>query len=557
MIRTTIFCFFIFIAPTWAQLDGVSEDQLSKEGLYIEAMGHALIGDYEDAIPKMKKFSAQEPTNFAPFYHLAKWYWQTDNLSEGLVQINKAEIFAPYNKEVLELKIDLLKENYQLLEAAEIAKKIWSLDSTSVTAAIRPVNLYIEATDLESADKWLDEVFDAVPLKDKSKSDMLELHLDVLLGLSNFEKAESVAMHLLDLYPEHLPYLYKLAKIYQAQNDIAREKEVLERVAENHPGEWKATLRLVKLDSDENLFDYLNGIKPILSNSEVAVSDRAELLTKEISNYTISTREERQALFEASKLFYMSEKAHPLAQSLFVEAAAYHGQWQDVVDGIREIRKNSRSQIELNDRLRFIDLLIKAKRYENVVEWGEELLLKYPNNGELYLQLAHANALLGNKGEADYYLSAADRMLRSNTYLRNKAHIIRFMSEKKSNSETKPWFEKEFDKKVASEVELLNLFLALKFEMPFSTAWLDYISSVQSKKEFTYLVDLTQALALFQKGDIVESEKKLEACWDTGAYTDPEAYELKYKIAVHQNQLEKAEKIKTELINRGVPWRKD
>ncbi|NBC25153.1 MAG: hypothetical protein GVX78_06020, partial [Bacteroidetes bacterium] len=130
MIRISIFCFFIFISSAAAQLDGVSEDQLSKEGLYIEAMGHAIVGDYEDAIPKMKKFSAQEPTNFAPFYYLAKWYWQSDNLNEGLSQINKAEIFAPDNQAVLELKIDLLKENYQLKEAAEIAKKIWSLDST-------------------------------------------------------------------------------------------------------------------------------------------------------------------------------------------------------------------------------------------------------------------------------------------------------------------------------------------------------------------------------------------------------------------------------------------
>jgi len=555
MIRATIFCFFIFIAPTWAQLDGVSEDQLSKEGLYIEAMGHALIGDYEDAIPKMKKFSAQEPTNFAPFYHLAKWYWQTDNLSEGLVQINKAEIFAPQNQDVLELKIDLLKENYQLIEAAEIAKKIWSLDSTSVPAAIRPVNLYIKASDLKSADKWLDEVFDAVTLKDKSKSEILELHLDVLLGLSNFEKAERVAMNLLDLYPEHLPYLYKLATIYQAKNDIAKEKKVLEQVAQNHPAEWKARLRLVKLESDGDLFDYLNGIEPILSNSEVAVSDRAELLTKEISNYTISTREQRRALFKASELFYRTEKEHPLAQSLFVEASAYHGQWQNVIDVIRDIRQNSSDQIELNDCLRFIDLLLKAKQYENVVEWGEGLLFKYPNNGELYLHLAHANTLLGNEGEAEYYLSAADRILRSNTYLRNKADIIRYMSGKKSSSQTKPWFEKEFDKKTAKEIELLNLFFALKFEMPFSRAWLDYISSVQAEKEFTYLVDLTQALALFQKGDIVESEKKLEACWrNTGVYTEPVAYELKYKIAIEQNQLEKAEKIKTELMYRGVSW---
>ena len=528
---------------------------MSKEGLYIEAMGHAIVGDYEDAIPKMKKFSAQEPTNFAPFYYLAKWYWQTDNLNEGLSQINKAEIFAPDNQAVLELKIDLLKENYQLIEAAEIAKKIWTLDSTSISAALRPANLYLEATDVMSADKWLNLVFDAVPLANKSKVEILELHLDVLFALPNFEKAESVAMRLLELHPQHLPYLYKLAKIYQAQNDIAKEKEVLERVAENHPEEWQASLRLVNLESDGSLFEYLNGIEPILSNSEVSVSDRAELLTKEISSYTISTREQRKALFEASQLFYRSEKEHPLAQSLFVEASAYHGKWQNVIDGIQKIRQNSRIQLELSDRLRFIDLLVKAKRFENVVEWAEELLMQYPNNGELYLQIAYAYTLLGNEDEADYYLSSSDRMLRSNTYLRNKADIIRYISEKKSSPQTKPWFAKEFDKKAAAEVDPLNLFFALKHEIPFSAAWLDYILSIQGEAEFTYLIDLTRALALFQKGDIIESEKKLSACWDKGAYTDPVAYELKYKIALEQNQLEKAESIKTELSSRGVPWK--
>ncbi len=557
MIRATILCFFLSIPAIWSQMDGVSEDQLSKESLYIDAVGHALVEEYEEAIEKMRKFSSQEPTNFAPFFYLAKWSWQTDNLMEGISQVNRAETLAPENRDVLELKSTLLKENFQMDAAAETAQKIWALDSTSVQAALRPAHLYLEASNLNDADKWLSYVYEVIPIQNGAKADILELHLDVLLTGQHFERAEERAKLLLDIAPKHLPYLYRLAKVYQAQQDIQKEIEVLRKVSLYHPEAWKAQKRLVHLEANGNLEEYLNGITPLLKSSDVPISDKIDLLTGELSSYSVEVRKDREALFFAAQNLYRNEPESTEAQSLYIEAAGYHGQWVEAVDRILPFAQDSRSQLDLNEVLRYMSILMQAQRYSTVVEWGDDLLICYPNNGELYLNLAYAYLQLNDKKEADYFLSSGFRMIRANDYLQKKAAVIRYLIEpEKASNEELFWFQKSVEKVNAEEIELPNLLFALKHEeVSFSEEWLQYITSKSGSEQATYILNLTRAWAFFHLGDLNRADQLLSESWNQGGYTHPEAYELSYKIAVLQGNTEKAEEIQTELKDRGVLWK--
>lgn len=556
MIRATILCFFLSIPSIWSQVEGVSEDQLNKESQYIDAMGHALVQEYEEAIVKMQKFSSQEPSNFAPFFYLAKWSWQTDNLMEGISQINRAANLAPSNRDVLELKLVLLKENFQMDAAAETAKRIWTLDSTSVQAALRPAHLYLEASNLNDADQWLSHVYNAIPIKNGARAEIVETHLDVLLTAQDFERAEEKAQLLLNMAPRHLPYLYRMAKVYQAQQDTEKEIEVLRKVSMHHPEAWEARKRLVHLESKGGLEAYLEGITPILTSSNVSIPDKVDLLTSELSAYSITARSDRKALFNAAKALYQNEPESQRVQSLFIEAAGYHGQWGEAVDLILSIAQNSKSQLELDEVLRYMGILIQANKYSAVTEWGEDLLLRYPNNGELHLNLAYAYIKLKDPDEADYFLSSASRMIRSNAYLQQKAAVIRFLIEpEKKSTEDVPWFHQSPNSENAQKIDLPNLLFALRHEqVSLSEEWLQYITSKSDSDQFTYLLKLTQAWAYFKLGDLSQADQVINECWDQGCYTHPEAYLLRYKIAVSQGKTEKADEIQTELEERGVSW---
>src|SRR6056297_87401 len=557
MIRATILCFFLSIPAIWSQVDGVSEDQLGKESLYIDAVGHALVEEYEEAIEKMRKFSSQEPTDFAPYFYLAKWSWQADNLIEGISQVNRAETLAPENRDVLELKLTLLKENFQMDAAAETAQKIWALDSTSVQAALRPAHLYLEASNLNDADKWLTHVYQVIPIQNGARADILELHLDVLLSGQDFEKAEKRAKLLLEIAPKHLPYLYRLAKVYQAQQDIEKELEVLRKVNLYHPEAWEAKKRLVHLESNGNLEAYLEGITPILKSNDVSISDKIDLLTSGLSYYFVTARKDREALFSAAQSLYRNEPESTEAQSLYIEAAGYNGQWGEAVDRILYFAQDSRSQLELDEILRYMSILIQAQRYSTVVEWGEDLLLRYPNNGELHLNLAYAYLQLNDKQEADYFLSSGSRMIRANDYLQKKAAVMRYLIEPKDTSnEDLFWFKKSVETGDAEKIELPTLLFALKHEeVSFSEDWLQYITSKSGGEDNPYLLNLTQAWAFFHLGDLKRADERVSDSWNEGGYTQPESYVLRYKIAVKQGKTEKAKEIQTELENRGVSWK--
>jgi predicted Zn-dependent protease len=557
MIRLTILCFFLAFPSLWGQLEGVTENQLNRESLYIEAIGLAMVEDYEAAITKMKKFASQESTDFAPYYYLAKWSWQSDNLLEGLRQIDRAENLAPSNRDVLDLKMQLLKENFQLDVAAELAKRLWALDSASVSSALEPAKLYLEASNLSGAEEWLAKVFTLVPLKSKAKVEILELHIDVLISMGKMDNAEQKAKLLLSLSPDHLPFLYRLAKVYQAQEDTTKEIEVLQKVSQIHPQAWNAELRLIHLQSNGNVKAYLSGIRPLLKSSMLSVDERVVLVTKELSRYSVTTQDERAALFRSAQTLYRKEPESQAAQSLFIEAAGYHGQWQMVNDLILSQIETKGNQLELNQVLRYIQSLLAFDRYSAVIQWGQDLLLKYPNNGELFLHLAYANTQINEMGEAKYFLNEASRMIRSDAYLQQKAAVIdALISTETSLADQSAWFNKPFDLNAAEKIATLNLLSALEhIPSSLSTEWLNFIITKTDEKESTYLLDMTKAWAYFRAGKLEQAEFKIQSCWNLGCYTHPTAHQLKYKIAIAQGNSEKAETIKTEMEEMGVTLR--
>lgn len=201
-------------------------------------------------------------------------------------------------------------------------------------------------------------------------------------------------------------------------------------------------------------------------------------------------------------------------------------------------------------------MLIQVNRYSAVTEWGEDLLLRYPNNGELHLNLAYAYVKLKDPDEADYFLSTASRMIRSNAYLQQKAAVIQFLIEpEKKSAEDGPWFHQPPNSENEQKIDLPNLLFALRHEkVSLSEEWLQYITSKSDSGQFTYLLKLTQAWAYFKLGDLSQADQVIDECWDQGCYTHPEAYLLRYKIAVSQGKTEKADEIQTELEERGVSW---
>jgi len=558
MIRITI-CLFFFTATTAiAQVAGVSEEQLNKEGLYIEAIGHALVQDYEEAMAKMRKFSAQEPTDFAAFYYLAKWSLQTDNLNEGLRLINRAETLAPSQRDVLELKIELLKENYQWMEAAEVAKKIWSLDSLSVQAALRPAQLYIETSEARAASEWLDKVYHQIPLQSSEKKEILELQYDIFMNTGAFDKAVDKAKFMLEIYSDHLPYLYRLAKAYQAQQNLEKEIEVLRRLLALHPEASEAKKRLKFLESKGDLVSYLEQIKPMLSSADFSVRDRVDMLTGGLSSFDVITREERGALYEAARILYEAEPNSQEVQSLYIEAGSYHGRWEEVTKVINTYVRKGEGPMDAVNVLRYLDILVKAHQFNEAAEWGEDLLMLYPNNGELFLKLAFIYWKLDDPEEANYFLRSASRMIRSNSYLEQRAELIKGLLSTSNASSEDFWFSKPFEKIAAGEVDLLNVLFALEHDsISLSDNWLSYISSMPERKESTYLLTLTKAWASYRFGKVEEADSLLEECWNQGCYTQPGAYFLKVQMALSKGDNEKAERFKTELEELGVPWRQN
>jgi len=539
-----------------AQVEGVTENQLKKEGLYIEAMGLALVEDYEDAIILMKKFAAQESTEFAPFYYLAKWSWQSDNLVEGINYINRAENLAPESQEVLELKIHLLKENYQLQEASQVAKRAWALDSSSLELAMRPAHLLLQAASPNEAEEWLRHVFDEIPLKNSAKVELLELHIDILLSLEEYQAAEERAEQLLSISPQYLPFLYQLAKVYRIKKDTSSEIATLKKVSEIHPKAWKANLRLIHLQSNGDVVKYLSDIEWMLKSNDIPIVERVKLLTSELSRYTIVTKNERKALFTSAEILYEQQSGSQQVQSLFIEAGGYHGQWRKVIDLILSVIQEEGNQLELQPILRYMHILLEANRYSAVVEWGDDLLFQFPNNGELLLNLAYANAQTGEKEEATYLLQEASRMIRGNQFLTQKADIIkRMINLDQPGSNDPAWFDQKVSQIKADEISAVNILLCLKhIPKELSLDWLEYFVSKSNGEESTYLLSLTQAWAYYYMDDKIQAQQMINDCWDKGCYTHPMAYQLKYKIASDQGNTEKATSIKTELKQLGVSW---
>jgi predicted Zn-dependent protease len=554
--KTLIICFLFGITPVMAQLDGVSEEQLQMESLYIEALGHGMVGEYEEAISKMEKFSSKEPTEFAPFYQMAKWYFRTDNLTEALIQIEKARTLEPNQPEVLRLKMKLLKENNQLDAAADVAKDLWQLTPASTNAALLPAKLYIEAGNPNGADEWLAKVEENMPVNGLAMARIIELRVMTALSVRDFELAEEKVMLLLEQRPGNLKYLHLLARTYRAQDQEENEIRVLKKVVETHPDEWKAQVRLAHLEADGDVVAYLDIITSLLKEKEIDISveDRISLLTEELQGYPLKLRRERAALYQAAHQLYENSSESAAVQALFIEAANYHGQWNEVLDIIFTDLEAEKTATSAETWLRYMKMLSQARYYKASISAGERVLLEYPNSGEVYVALAYAYFKMGDSDESEYYLKSGSRLIRGNEYLKERAAVIEGLMAKDRNPQSK-WEELSGGVLAsASAADPLNLLLYLENSDSNRSEFFREVTQLQTEERFTYLLSLVKAWAFFRLDQKDQALEELDACMDRGCYTHPSTYILQYKIAEDQGLLEKAAQIKTQVEELGVQW---
>lgn len=553
--KALIICFLFGITPLMAQLDGVSEEQLQMESLYIEALGHAMVEEYEEALSKMKKFSSKQPTEFAPFYQMAKWYLRTDNISEALIQIEKARTLEPEQPEILRLKMKLLRENNQVEEAAEVAKELWQLTPASASAALLPAKLYIEAGNPYGADEWLAKMEEDMPVNGLALAEIIEFRVMTALSVRDFELAEEKVMLLLDQRPDHLKYLHLLARSYRAQEKREKEIEVLKKVREFHPDEWKAQVRLAHLRADGDVVAYLDNITALLNKIDIPVEDRTSILTEELKDYSLERRKERAALYQAARQLYENASESATARALFIEAATYHGQWKEVLDIIFEELAAERSATSADTWLRYMEMLSQAQHYEASITAGEQVLLEYPNSGEVYVAMAYAYFKLGEPDESDYYLQSGGRLIRGSDFLKERAAVIEGLLAMQRDPEIS-WEESSGGAlSSASTADPLNLLLFLENSDADRMDFLEEVTQLKTEERFTYLLSLVKAWAYYRLDEKDSALEELKACMDQGCYTHPSTYVLQYKIAKDLGQEEKAAEIQTQIEEMGVQWK--
>lgn len=517
--RLYILYLFIWsmVLPSFGQKlsNRLSEEQVSEEGMLIEAKKKRLLGDSDAAREMLKVLLEKYRNNDVAAYELAEIYLLDEDYEEAARLANLAIGINPTNEWYQLLKAEIAKRQEDYILVADVYQTLYDQNPNRLEHLHSKGLFLAKANAFEDAIDVFTELEKQVGVTERTAL----LKFELWKKAEKPKKATQVLEELVGVFPRNMNYRHHLAVHLKRIGKSNQALEVYREILEIDPQDARANVAMAatyRKQGDQS--NYLQAIRPIIENGDTDI----DLKIAELMPYV---REIQNGKADQSKVGPMLELLQILENTHNNDAKAYalHADVLSIIGDLDQAVEKYAKTLEVNPANflvweQYLGILADLGMLEKLQSESERAMDFFPNQANIYYLNGMANGELGNYQDAISSLQQAQLMVGKNMDLKVSIYAMLGHSYRALGQDVRA--EKAFEDAMSLDASNSQLANDYAYHLAKTGSKLDealkYAESAVSSNQGNPRYQATKAWVQYKLGQLEKARKTMEVALERG-----------------------------------------
>ena len=384
-------CWMLLTVPALAQPDNrPSVATVEMEGWFIEAKKEVLLENYEEALAIYLSILKKDKKNATALYEIAKVYEKLGRRVDAKSNAKKAFENDPTIEWYGLYYADFLKEDGDWKTAAAVYDAVIQANPQKAEYYYEKAYFLLMFKDVEAALEVYDLLEQQIGVDERASQQKHRIY-DIM---GNTSEAVKALEDLITAFPTESQYYHNLAQYFESKGKISQAQEVYKRALKVNPEDPVASIAIAeKQKSEGGEAEYLTGLQPLFSKSEVGIDVKVKELYPYISKLPDLKPSVTVALIELSKTMTVAHPTNPKAFAIYADILYYSG---NPTEALKQYKKT----LELDNSVYSVweQTLITTEAlglFEEQVTISENAMDYFPNQSFIFLMNGVGNNRVG------------------------------------------------------------------------------------------------------------------------------------------------------------------
>lgn len=374
-----------------------TEDEVNIQKLFIEANREKLLRKYENAAYLFEEVTKKDRNNPAPYYELAKVYDILDQSDKALKNIKAAIKYDGENTWYRIFLAQLHEKNNLDIEAAKVYEQLVQKDPKNDYYYYQWAYFLVKSGQAEKAVI----VFDNLEGITGVSPEIAERKHKIYHQMGKKKAAAKELAKLAETFPDNLTYKHRLARYFEQIGSRKNAKVVYEEILRLNPEDAKASIALASFNAGNKTNDlgYLETLSQLFKKDKVLIDVKIAKLAPYVT--TVANEKDlatKQAILDLGKLLTETHSTAGKAYSIYGDMLYQVNDLEGALAQYKLTLKEDDTVFPVWQNAMEIHYLLG--KYEELIEFSEEAMDLFPNQGAAYYYNGLAVAKNGNQVEA-------------------------------------------------------------------------------------------------------------------------------------------------------------
>lgn len=390
-----------------------TEEDISEQGLFIQANQYKLLSKYDKAEEVYKKIIESDPVNSAAYYDLARVQLSQKNVDEALRSIKRATTLSPENVWYLLARADIEEHADDCVSTAESLVKVITLQE-DYELYERLYKTYIDCKDPSGALKTIDHI----TKKYGRNITWLDERVNILLLIEKPKDAVRAVESYVKQNERDIEGYERLANVYYVTGKVKDAKATVDRILQADPYNEYADYLTGVLAEEGGSDD--KGLLTIVKDPRLDIDQKIKSIIPLLQSTT--DQAEINTLHQAADILVADYPQEAKAHAIQGDILMIKGMTTEAIESFESTLKLDKSNYAVWDQLLYAYMLDGS--YDMLTTSSEEALDYYPNLGGPYIYHAIGQFESGSPETAQEFIEEFRLIGNQNPHLRDLSFII-------------------------------------------------------------------------------------------------------------------------------------
>jgi tetratricopeptide (TPR) repeat protein len=415
----SIFLIWLFVpVALFGQTDRISETDVQKEALFLDALQMRILENYDEAIDAFRAIESTDPSNDVVQFELAKLYWVKRQDQDAILFAKKAIGNKPERNVYKEFLIDIYSDLKDYGALNELLSEFIDEGNYDESYYMQLVNSYVSSGDHKNALKVLDDLEDRIGYR----KSIGQKRAGIYSRERNERKLVRELKKLAETFPEDTSLLLRVATLYQSVRQDDEAYELYQRILEIDPDHSAANSRMAtwnKRAKSEN--EFIVSLRKMMDNENIPLDDKIKELIPMVPKLESGSKMTIEMISLMDRLDKMYPD-NPKVSALYGDVYFNSGQLEKAIPFYRKT-------LELNKSVFLVwkNLMLAQDNtfdFTGLNETAEEALNYFPNQAVCYYYAGKSNIELNRLEPGIDWLREGLFMVGDNLRLQAEFHLM-------------------------------------------------------------------------------------------------------------------------------------